>query len=232
MSENLQKLVGVVVMAVLVVVGVAVSSGDDTDFTRNTAFGLPKGGDLDGQIQDPGEAENDLSRAMKAAAKCDAGRVLISTGDPIEPWRCGPLLEEFATVFDEDRRPRPIARTSGRMSAPTNRWGITDLAPCKGVYSAKWDLAIRNSDSANWVALQSSWGVAARAFCIADLAVGATSRDAISAFEEAGFTNSNWEAGVWSNSNERVRVALQTDLGTGLISQVEVDTSDVVMPRD
>jgi hypothetical protein len=34
-SENLQKLVGVVVMAVLVVVGVVVSSGDDTDFTRN-----------------------------------------------------------------------------------------------------------------------------------------------------------------------------------------------------
>ena len=36
-SENLQKLVGVVVMAVLVVVGVVVSSGDD-DFTRNAAF--------------------------------------------------------------------------------------------------------------------------------------------------------------------------------------------------
>jgi hypothetical protein len=37
-SENLQKLVGVVVMAVLVVVGVVVSSGDDTDFTRNRSF--------------------------------------------------------------------------------------------------------------------------------------------------------------------------------------------------
>jgi len=37
-SENLQKLVGVVVMAVLVVVGVVVSSGDDTDFTRNASF--------------------------------------------------------------------------------------------------------------------------------------------------------------------------------------------------
>ena len=43
MSENLQKLIGVVVMAVLVVVGVVVSSSDDTDFTRNTAFA--KGGD-------------------------------------------------------------------------------------------------------------------------------------------------------------------------------------------
>ena len=38
MSENLRKLMGVVVMAVLVVVGVAVSSGDDTNFTRNSAF--------------------------------------------------------------------------------------------------------------------------------------------------------------------------------------------------
>jgi hypothetical protein len=37
-SENLQKLVGVVVMAVLVVVGVAVSSGDDTEYTRNLAL--------------------------------------------------------------------------------------------------------------------------------------------------------------------------------------------------
>ena len=38
MSENVRKLAGVVVMAVLVVVGVAVSSGDDTDFTRNRSF--------------------------------------------------------------------------------------------------------------------------------------------------------------------------------------------------
>ena len=38
MSENLQKLIGVAVMAALVVVGVVVSSGDDTDFTRNRSF--------------------------------------------------------------------------------------------------------------------------------------------------------------------------------------------------
>ena len=38
MSENLQKLIGVAVMAALVVVGVAVSSGDDTDYTRNVSF--------------------------------------------------------------------------------------------------------------------------------------------------------------------------------------------------
>jgi hypothetical protein len=38
MTENVRKLIGVAAMAALVVVGVAVSSGDDTNFTRNAAF--------------------------------------------------------------------------------------------------------------------------------------------------------------------------------------------------
>ena len=105
MSENVRKLVGLVVMAALVVVGVAVSSGDDTDFTRNTAVGVPKlGGDLNDQVQQPGDPEELASRAMAAAAKCEEGRVLISTGDPVEPWRCGPLLAELAVRIDEDDR--------------------------------------------------------------------------------------------------------------------------------
>ena len=49
MTENVRKLVGVVAMAVLVVVGVVVSSGDDTDYTRNVSFrdnpGRLEGGD-------------------------------------------------------------------------------------------------------------------------------------------------------------------------------------------
>ena len=116
------------------------------------------------------------------------------------------------------------------MSTPNDNQGITDLAPCKGVYSAKLDLLLRRSNSADWVALASSYGVAARAFCIADLAAGATLRDAVSAFEESGFTNSDWEAGLLSNSNQGVRVALSTDQRTGLISEVEVDTSEISMP--
>ena len=40
MSENVRKLVGVAIMAVLVVVGVVVSSGDDMDYTRNYAYEL------------------------------------------------------------------------------------------------------------------------------------------------------------------------------------------------
>ncbi len=233
MSENVRKLIGVAVMVAIVVVGVVATNGDDSDSsrTRNAAFGLPKGAGLDAQVQQPGDAELDLTQAMKAAAKCDAGRVLISTGDPLEPWRCGPLLEELATVFDEDRRPRPIARTSGAMSHPRDNQGITDLAPCKGVYSNKLSLGLRHSGDEDWWIYISSYGVAARAFCIADLAVGATLRDAVSAFEEAGFTNSDWEAGLLSNSNQRVRVALRTDRGTGLISEVEVDTSEISMPR-
>ena len=39
---------------------------------------------------------------MAAAAKCDEGHVLISTGDPVSPWRCGPVLSEMATVAIEE----------------------------------------------------------------------------------------------------------------------------------
>jgi hypothetical protein len=104
-SENLQKFVGIAVMAVIVVVGVVATNNDDSDFarTRNNAFGLPKGAGLDAQVQQPGDAENDLVIAMAAAAKCEEGHVLISTGDPVSPWRCGPLLSEMATVAIEDR---------------------------------------------------------------------------------------------------------------------------------
>ena len=104
MSENLQKRVGIAVMAAIVVVGVVVTNDDDSDFdrTRNVAFGLPKGAGLDAQVQQPGDAENELVIAMAAAAKCDEGHVLISTGDPVSPWRCGPLLSEMATVAIEE----------------------------------------------------------------------------------------------------------------------------------
>ena len=71
MSENLRKLIGVAVMAAIVVVGVVATNGDDSDFarTRNVAFGLPKGAGLDAQVQQPGDAENELVIAMAAAAQ-------------------------------------------------------------------------------------------------------------------------------------------------------------------
>ena len=126
MSENLRKLVGVAIMAALVVVGVAVSSGDDTDFTRNTAFGVPKlGGGLNDQVRQPGDAEELASRAIAAAVKCETDRVLISTGDPIEPWRCGPLLIELT--------PRPNNCSWIRTCiTPLLRWPPTSRAGQSG----------------------------------------------------------------------------------------------------
>ena len=38
MSDNLQKLLGLVAMTVLVVLGVVLTNDDDTDFSRNRSF--------------------------------------------------------------------------------------------------------------------------------------------------------------------------------------------------
>ena len=114
MSENLRKLIGVAVMAAIVVVGVVATNGDDSDFvrTRNVAFGLPKGAGLGAQIQQPGDAENDLVIAMAAAAKCEEGRVLVSTGDPVSPWRCDVLISDLARVGGRIGEESPILRGS------------------------------------------------------------------------------------------------------------------------
>jgi hypothetical protein len=55
-SENLQKFIGIAVMAVIVVVGVVVTNDDDSDFTttRNAAF--VKLGDIKGEVKDDGAA--------------------------------------------------------------------------------------------------------------------------------------------------------------------------------
>ena len=56
MSENLQKFIGIAVMAVIVVVGVVATNNDDSDFdrTRNAAF--VKLGDIKGEVKDDGAA--------------------------------------------------------------------------------------------------------------------------------------------------------------------------------
>jgi|TARA_B110000196_G_scaffold283993_1_gene266246 hypothetical protein len=55
-SENLQKFIGIAVMAVIVVVGVVATNDDDSDFTttRNAAF--VKLGDIKGEVKDDGAA--------------------------------------------------------------------------------------------------------------------------------------------------------------------------------
>ena len=56
MSENLQKFIGIAVMALIVVVGVVATNNDDSDFdrTRNAAF--VKLGDIKGEVEDDGAA--------------------------------------------------------------------------------------------------------------------------------------------------------------------------------
>ena len=56
MSENLQKFIGIAVMALIVVVGVVATNNDDSDFTttRNAAF--VKLGDIKGEVKDDGAA--------------------------------------------------------------------------------------------------------------------------------------------------------------------------------
>ncbi len=64
MSENVRKLVGVAIMAALVVVGIAVSSGDDTDFTRNASSR---------------SAPSPFASADKAADCCDETLALLGS---------------------------------------------------------------------------------------------------------------------------------------------------------
>ena len=157
MSENLRKLIGVAVMAAIVVVGVVVTNGDDSDFarTRNNAFGLPKGAGLDAQIQQPGDAENDLVIAMAAAAKCDEGHVLISTGDPVSPWRCGPLLSEIATTGElQAVADAPFGETSLSIMS-----GNLDL-PCFYILSFDiWSSRPREQTAYNLHGCLNNWAI-------------------------------------------------------------------------
>ena len=239
MSENLRKLIGVAVMAAIVVVGVVATSGDDSDssMTRNAAFGLPKGAGLGNQVQQPGDAELDLTRAMKAAAKCDAGRVLISTGDPIEPWRCGPPLIELATVVDENRRPKQIRGTSG---AAINLFNLVleDSAPCRMVnvlaeastgHSFLGEHGERERLgrlARNIERLSEQQGMIARVSCIGDLAAGTAQRDLVRIFQDVGFRNVAAD-GSWSDWNSDVRVRIEVNGQTGLVQQVFMETVNI-----
>jgi hypothetical protein len=232
-SENLRKLIGVAVMAAIVVVGVVATSGDDSDFdrTRNALFGLPKGAGLDAQVQQPGDAELDLTQAIRAAAKCDEGHVLISTGDPVSPWRCGPLLIELATAADENRRPRQIRGTSGAIIGAWDQY-LEDSAPCRMVH------ALAESDTGQaWydvyepavvTRLAEQQGMIARVSCIGDLATGTAQRDLVRILQDVGFRNVAAD-GSWSDWNKDVRVRIEVDGQTGLVQQVFIE---IVNPAD
>ena len=120
MSENVQKLVGGVVMAVLVVVGVAVSSGDDTDFSRNRSFSSAAetfaGAD---RLEDPDccdqnayeilKLETQLAEMNNKVASLDAELdelqqlqpLVVSFLNAFPPGQDSPLLKEAAkTIYN------------------------------------------------------------------------------------------------------------------------------------
>jgi uncharacterized protein YjbI with pentapeptide repeats len=116
MTENVRKLIGVAIMAVLVVLGVAVSSGDDTDFTRNKAFA--KGGDetlaLLGSIQEQvAENSSKLESLLDAESEPAYVRLLesqcsyTSSYEPaaltsIKIWDCSGAAFEWASFRDAE----------------------------------------------------------------------------------------------------------------------------------
>ena len=129
MSENLQKLIGVVVMAVLVVVGVAVSSGDDSDFTRNTAFtkggaiakdaGAEKGGDCcDETLYRLGQIEDRLSqlseiedRLSQIESSLQQALPLVRDAQLVDD---GPTVEELLVALENlAGQPLDHIRTAG-----------------------------------------------------------------------------------------------------------------------
>jgi hypothetical protein len=95
-SENLQKLVGVVVMAVLVVVGVVVSSGDDTNFTRNAAF--VKLGDFR-QLPEAEQARLAPAFAPQAASKASIGFTPVADQSGTATLRSASLQSRWSELW-------------------------------------------------------------------------------------------------------------------------------------
>ena len=229
MSENLRKLIGVAVMAAIVVVGVVVTSGDDSDSsrTRNVAFGLPKGAGLDAQVQQPGDAENDLVIAMAAAAKCEEGHVLISTGDPVSPWRCGPLLSEMATVGIEDAR--PLAKTGGLGNRPC-QWASA-LGFWAGIVDEHSQMSQETRED-RLLERARHWGEKTRVLCFRDHASGVSVEVVRDWLEWAGYTNVAETTNPAASGTRHSRcfqcpeVKILVDSETGLVDELVVDDYD------
>jgi hypothetical protein len=84
MTENVRKLVGVAAIAALVVVGVVVSSGDDTNFTRNAAYikfdGFRQLPEAQQARLAPAFAPQAAPKTNKASGQIKAGIVLQASG--------------------------------------------------------------------------------------------------------------------------------------------------------
>jgi uncharacterized protein YjbI with pentapeptide repeats len=117
MTENVRKLVGVAAMAVLVVVGIAVSSGDDTDFTRNTSF---RG------------ATSPSASADKAADCCDETLALLES-----------MQDQLQTLLDAESEPAYVQLLEDQCSytSPYQSMGLTSIKvwDCSGAQFAYAD---------------------------------------------------------------------------------------------
>jgi transcription elongation factor len=110
-SENLQKFIGIAVMAVIVVVGVAATNDDDSDFTRNAAF--VKLGDIKGEVKgDGGEGkDNDVVKHLRSVI--DKSFSDVASGTYVPDGR-----NDRKIIFREDNANRLAAgvRVNGRAS--------------------------------------------------------------------------------------------------------------------
>ena len=145
MSENVRKLVGAVAMAVLVVVGVAVSSGDDTNFTRNLVW--VKLGDIKGEFRELPEAQQARagnSFMQQAAPKSlDTGPINkinnevgpITKGAKASIWSTSGttgLSTGKASVLEgrgvDDKGGTSSFRAGGAVNGKTGKGGTSSLA--------------------------------------------------------------------------------------------------------
>ena len=115
MSENLRKLIGVVVMAVLVVVGVFLSSDDDGDFSRNRSISSAADRSVGA---DPAEIADccDETLALLASMQDDHAKTLESIQD---------LRAEIRDVFNQGAR----AAVGAKPNLETIGWRLTQVCP-------------------------------------------------------------------------------------------------------
>jgi uncharacterized protein YjbI with pentapeptide repeats len=121
MTENVRKLVGVAAMAALVVVGVAVSSSDDTDFTRNVSSrgatspsaSADKAADccdetlallesMQDQLQTLLDAESEPAYVQLLEDQCSYTSSSQSMGPSIKVWDCSGAKFKWMNFRDAD----------------------------------------------------------------------------------------------------------------------------------
>jgi hypothetical protein len=125
-SDNFQKLIALAVLAAIVVIGVVLTSGDDTDFTRNAAFA--KGGDATSFAK-----AGDVGSLAKGGDATSFAKAGDETLDLLKSINC-----QLERLIDTHRIPE--ASTSGTSCDVEEIEGIVDLMSetCLGLDPASW----------------------------------------------------------------------------------------------